>query len=227
MPDTPSRLAAAGTPLSWYGTLVGAFAALLVVSNIAAVKLIGLGRLELFGTGIDITVDGGALLFPLTYVLGDVLAEVFGFKAARRAIWVGFVCAALAVGSFWLVGVAPPAANWLGQGAFTQTLGFVPRVVAASLAGYLAGQLSNAFTLTAMKRRADTALWRRLLGSTLVGELADTAVFCTVAFYGVITGPQFFGYAALGYIYKCLAEVVLLPITYGVIRATRRHEARL
>jgi uncharacterized integral membrane protein (TIGR00697 family) len=202
--------------------LVGLFAALLVISNVSAVKLIGLGAVDLFGVRFDVTVDGGVFLFPLTYILGDVLAEVFGFKAARRAIVLGFACSALAVLSFWLVQISPPAAGWAGQGAYEETLGFVPRVIGASLAGYLVGQLLNAFTLTAMKRRSGgRALWARLLGSTAVGELADTLVFCAIAFYGVITGPQFVGYAILGYIYKCLVEVALLPVTYRVVAWVR------
>jgi uncharacterized integral membrane protein (TIGR00697 family) len=208
-----------------YPLLVGGFTALLVISNISAVKLISLGRVELFGSAFDLTVDGGIFLFPLTYIIGDVLAEVFGFKAARRAILTGFVCSALAVGSFWLVQISPPADGWAGQQAYEQILGFVPRIVGASLLAYLAGQLLNALVLTAMKGRAQAQpLWVRLISSTAVGELADTVVFCLVAFYGIITGPQFIGYAALGYIYKCLVEIVLLPVTYRVIRFVRRRE---
>jgi uncharacterized integral membrane protein (TIGR00697 family) len=209
-----------------YPALVGLFTSLLVISNVSAVKLIGLGTVELFGARFDVTVDGGVFLFPLTYILGDVLAEVFGFRAARKAILLGFVCAVLAVGSFWLVQVSPPASGWTGQAAYEQVLGFVPRIVGASLAGYLVGQLLNALTLTAMKRRSrGKALWARLLGSTAVGELADTVVFCTIAFYGVISGAQFLGYVALGYVYKCLVEVVLLPVTYRVVAWVRRREA--
>jgi uncharacterized integral membrane protein (TIGR00697 family) len=205
--------------------LVGLFTALLVISNVSAVKLIGLGTVELFGARFDVTVDGGVFLFPATYILGDVLAEVFGFKAARRAILLGFVCSALAVGSFWLVQLSPPAEGWTGQAAYQAILGFVPRVVGASLAGYLVGQLLNALTLTAMKRRASgRPLWVRLLGSTAVGELADTVVFCTIAFYGVIAGAQFVGYVALGYVYKCLVEAALLPVTYRLVALVRRHE---
>ncbi|MDR1634069.1 MAG: queuosine precursor transporter [Bifidobacteriaceae bacterium] len=211
---------------STYAPLVGLFTALLVISNVSAVKLIGLGAVELFGTRFDVTVDGGVFLFPLTYILGDVLAEVFGFKAARRAILLGFVCALVAAGSFWLVQVSPAAAGWTGQDAYGEILGFVPRIVGASLVAYLVGQLLNALTLTAMKKRSrGKALWARLLGSTAVGELADTVVFCTIAFYGVITGPQFLGYVALGYIYKCLVEAILLPATYRVVAWVKRREA--
>ncbi|MDR2348820.1 MAG: queuosine precursor transporter [Bifidobacteriaceae bacterium] len=224
-PDPPSG-PPPGATRGWYAGLVGLFTALLVISNVSAVKLIGLGSLGLGGLDLDLTVDGGAFLFPVTYILGDVLAEVYGFRATRRAILLGFFCSALAVASFWLVQAAPPAANWGGQAAYEATLGFVPRIVAASLAGYLAGQLSNALVLTAMKRRSGgRALWRRLLGSTAVGEAADTAVFCVIAFYGVIRGAQFAGYLVLGYVYKCLVEALLLPVTYRVVAAVKRHDS--
>jgi uncharacterized integral membrane protein (TIGR00697 family) len=206
--------------------LVGLFTALLVISNVSATKLIGLGTVGLFGAHFDLTVDGGIFLFPLTYILGDILAEVFGFRAARQAILLGFVCSVLAAGSFWLVQISPAASGWTAQTAYQAILGFVPRIVGASLAGYLVGQLLNALTLTAMKRRnADRPLWIRLLGSTAAGEFADTVVFCTIAFYGVITGPQFAGYVVLGYIYKCLIEVLLLPVTYRLVALVKRHEA--
>jgi uncharacterized integral membrane protein (TIGR00697 family) len=225
-----SETIAASVPRSvsgFYAPLVGLFTALLVISNVSAVKLIGLGEVTLVGASFDVTVDGGVFLFPLTYILGDVLAEVFGFKASRRAILLGFGCAVLAMASFWLVQISPPAAGWRGQAAYQQILGFVPRVVVASLAGYLVGQLLNALVLTALKRRAPDgrALWVRLVGSTAVGELADTLVFCVVAFYGVIAGAQFAGYVALGYFYKCLVEVLLLPLTYRVIAFVKRREA--
>jgi uncharacterized integral membrane protein (TIGR00697 family) len=213
--------AAAGT----FPILVALFCALLVISNVAAVKLFGPGTVTIGGHHWDVTFDGGAFLFPLTYIIGDVLAEVFGFKAARRAIITGFACSALASGVFWLVQVVPPAANWEGQAAYEQTLGVVPRIVGASLAGYLAGQLLNAWFMGVIKKATrGKALWVRLLGSTAVGEAADTVVFCTIAFYGVITGGQFWGYLALGYVYKCLVEVLLLPITYRVVAWVRRRE---
>jgi len=208
--------------------LTGLFCALLVISNVSAVKLIGVGSVNLFGGDWVVTVDGGVFLFPLTYVVGDVLAEVFGFRAARRAILLGFGCAALMVLSFWLVQIAPSAENWHGQAAYQEILGFVPRIVLASLAAYLVGQLLNAWTLVLIKRRTgERALWVRLLGSTAVGEAADTVIFCTIAFLGVITGSQFVVYVVVGYIYKCLIEVLLLPITYRVIALIRRHEANL
>jgi uncharacterized integral membrane protein (TIGR00697 family) len=194
--------------------VVAAFCALLLVSNVAAVKLIGIGPLVF---------DGGALAFPLTYVLGDVLAEVWGFRASRRAIVLGLVLSALAAGVWGLVSLAPAAPDWDGQAAYAAVLGFVPRIVAASLAGYLVGQLANAWVLVRVKAAmAERALWLRLVVSTLVGEAADTVVFCVVAFGGVLAGGRLVGYVAAGYLYKCLIEVALLPLTYAVVRRARR-----
>lgn len=196
-----------------YALVVASFCGLLLISNVAAVKLIALG---------PVTVDGGALLFPLTYILGDVLAEVWGFAAARRAIVLGFALGLLASLTFWAVQLLPPAPNWENQEGFEAVLGFVPRIVAASLVAYLVGQLLNAWVLVRIKKvTGERSLWLRLLGSTVVGEAADTAVFCFIAFFGVITGTQWLGYAVVGYLYKVLIEAALLPLTYAAIRRLR------
>lgn len=186
------------------------------MSNIGAVKLIEFG---------PIITDGGAFLFPLVYIVGDVLSEVYGLKAARRAIFLAFALSILASLTFWAVQAAPPADGWENQGAFEAVLGFVPRIVLASVCGFLVGQLLNAYVLVKIKERtAERALWFRLIGSTVVGELADTLTFCTIAFYGVITGSDFVNYVITGYVYKTLLEVVLLPITYRVIALMKRIE---
>lgn len=201
---------------SLYPLIVGAFVGVLLISNIGATKLIAFGPL---------ITDGGAFLFPLAYVIGDILSEVYGLRAARRAIWLGFVMLVIAAATFWLVQISPPAAAYENQAAFEAVLGFVPRIVAASIAGYLVGQLLNAYVLVRIKERtAERALWLRLIGSTVVGELADTIVFCTIAFYGVITGAEFVTYVVVGYVYKTLLEVVLLPVTYPVIGWIKRRE---
>ena len=199
-----------------YDLIVVLFCGLLLISNIGATKLIQFG---------PIITDGGALLFPMTYILGDVLSEVYGFRRAKRAILMGFGLSILASFTFWLVQEAPPADAYTNQKAFEAVLGFVPRIVLASVLGYLAGQLLNAYVLVKIKERTrEKALWLRLIGSTVVGELADTAVFCTVAFFGVITGGEFISYVVTGYVYKVLVEVVFLPITYPVIALVKRHE---
>ena len=199
-----------------YPSLVAIFVALLLISNIGAVKLISFGPL---------ITDGGAFLFPLVYIMGDVLAEVYGWKAARRAILLGFAMSILAAVTFFLVQISPPADAWENQEAFEAVLGFVPRIVVASVLGFLVGQLLNAYVLVWMKKRTkEGKLWARLLGSTVVGEFADTLVFCTIAFYGIITGGDFIIYVIVGFVYKTAVEVILLPVTYRVIAFVKRRE---
>ena len=196
--------------------VVGVFVALLLISNIGATKLIAFGPL---------ITDGGVFLFPLVYIVGDVLAEVYGWKAARRAILLAFAMSILAAVTFWLVQISPPADAYEHQAAFEAVLGFVPRIVLASVLGFVVGQLINAYVLVWIKERtAEGSLWKRLLGSTAVGQLADTLVFCTVAFYGVITGSEFVTYVIVGYLYKTAVEVLLLPVTYQAIKVVKRHE---
>lgn len=214
--STPHTAHFAATTRSLYPVIVGVFVGLLLISNIGAVKLIEFG---------PIITDGGAFLFPLVYIAGDILSEVYGFKAARKAILIGFAMSILAALTFWLVQISPPAEAWGNQEAFESVLGFVPRIVLASVAGYLVGQLLNAWVLVKIKERTqEKALWLRLLGSTAVGEFADTIVFCTIAFYGVITGEEFLVYVAFGFAYKTLVEVVLLPVSYAVIGWVKRRE---
>ncbi len=213
------------TPSATYAVVMSVFCCLLLISNVAATKTI---------TVIDdlpviegIFTDGGALLFPLTYVLGDVLAEVYGLKQARRAIFVGFVMAAIASVTFLIVGWAPAGPGYENQDAFQAVLGFVPRIVIASLIGYTAGQLLNAWVLVKMKdRNRDGRLWTRLVGSTIVGEFADTVLFCVIAFVGVFpTWTSLASFTVTGYVYKVAIEVLFLPVTYAVIRNIKRARA--
>jgi len=214
--STPSAPHFAKVGSSVYPTIVAVFVGLLLISNIGAVKLIAFGPL---------ITDGGAFLFPLVYIVGDVLAEVYGWKAARRAILIGFAMAILAAVTFYLVQISPPADGWENQAAFEAVLGFVPRIVLASILGFLVGQLLNAYVLVWIKKRTqEKKLWARLMGSTIVGEFADTLVFCTVAFYGVITGGDFLTYVIVGFVYKTAVEIILLPVTYRVIAYVKRRE---
>lgn len=218
-----------------YDIVVAVFCGLLLISNVAATKLIAfgpdvtLGGLQL----LPLVTDGGALLFPLTYVLGDVLAEVYGFRRARRAIWVGFGLAAVMSACFALVDLAPASADWPYGDAWHSVLGFVPRIVIASLLGYLAGQMLNALVLVRIRARTGpNHLWARLVGSTLVGEFADTVVFCTIAFgpLGAVLGGEsipldaLLNYIVVGFVWKVLVEVACLPITYRVIGFVRARE---
>lgn len=215
--------------------VVASFVALLLIANVAATKLIELGpHFSLGGVQIlPLVTDGGAVLFPLTYILGDVLAEVYGLRQARRAIVLGFAMSALMSVTFLVVGMAPPASDWTLQDAWVSVLGFVPRIVVASLVAYLLGQLLNAWVLVVIKRRTgESRLWVRLLTSTVAGEFVDTLVFCTIAFGplgawmggGSIPLPALINYVAVGFVYKVGVEAVLLPLTYRVIAAVKRRE---
>src|SRR6478672_11224082 len=216
----------ATAPSGIYAVIVAVFCGLLLISNIAATKTITVvdGLPEFVGGGIF--TDGGAFLFPLTYIVGDVLAEVYGLRQAKRAIWVGFGLGALASVTFLAVGAAPPGPGYENQDAFLAVLGFVPRIVLASLAGYLAGQFLNAYVLVKIKERTRARrMWVRLVGSTVVGEFADTALFCFIAFVGVFpTWSGLISYTVTGYLYKVAVEVIFLPVTYAVIRAIKKRE---
>lgn len=212
----------AATGSKFYPTIAAMFVALLLISNIAATKGIQFG---------PIITDGGAFLFPLTYILGDVLSEVYGLRAANKVIITGFAAALLAAGIFQLVAISPPIAGdeWTASfgEAFALVLGVVPQILLASVSGYLFGQLLNAFVLVWIKRRfGERRLWVRLIGSTVVGEFADTLIFCSIAAtaIGITSLSQFANYFVVGYVYKTLLEVVLLPITYPVIRAVKKRE---
>ncbi len=156
-----------------YPWLVTIFVVTFLISNINATKGVQLGPL---------VTDGAFFLFPLAYIVGDVLSECYGFKSTRRAIYIGFAMALLAVVCFYIAIWLPAADFYEGQEAFAATLGLVPRIVLASLAGYLVGQLLNAWTLTAMKKRTgEKGLFSRLIASTVVGEFGDTLLFCAIA----------------------------------------------
>ena len=214
-------------PEGQYHVVVTAFVGLLLISNVAAVKLIQFGGdFELFGFQIlPIITDGGAILFPLTYVIGDLLAEIYGFRGARRAIVIGFVMSAIASLTFLLVGIAPPADSWGNQEAFDAILGFVPRIVLASLLAYAFGQFLNAWVLVKLKERMqEGALWVRLLSSTVAGQAVDTTIFCLVAFGGLMTSVEMINYIVVGFIYKVLVEILVMPVTYQAVKYVKRKE---
>jgi queuosine precursor transporter len=213
-----SRIAAfASTRGRYYAVVLAVFCCILLISNIAATKVIGFG---------PIVTDGGAFLFPIAYILGDVISEVYGFAAARRAVITGFAMQLLATLVFFLVQISPPGPGYENQEAFEAVIGFYPRIVLASLLGYVVGQLLNSFVLVRIKRvMGEKRLWVRLLTSTGVGEAADTLIFCTVAFAGVIPGWDFLSYVIFGFVYKVGVEIILMPVTYRVISLFKKHES--
>ncbi|KWX23937.1 queuosine precursor transporter [Mycolicibacterium wolinskyi] len=203
---------------AYYPTLVAVFTALVLISNVAATKGVAFGPL---------LTDGGFIVFPLTYVIGDVLSEVYGFKAASRAILIGFAMQALAVVVLWTTVRLPAAPDYANQDALATTVESITGLAAAGLAGFLSGQLVNAAIVVMIKQRTkERHLWARLLGSTVVGQFADTLVFCAIAapIIGFGNMGSFAVYAAIGWIYKTVIEAVLLPVTYRVIAVIKRRE---
>jgi uncharacterized integral membrane protein (TIGR00697 family) len=212
------------TGSAYYPTLVAVFTGLVLISNVAATKGIAFG--PIIGDWSLIT-DGGFVVFPLTYVIGDVLSEVYGFRATRRAIYIAFVMEALAAFTFWLTAVLPPADFYTNQAAFEAVVKPFTQLVIAGLAGFIVGQTLNAWVVVRIKARfGERHLWARLIGSTVVGEFADTLVFCSIAAaaIGISTWSDFLTYLTLGWIYKTAVEVVVLPVTYRVIAFVKRRE---
>jgi queuosine precursor transporter len=203
---------------AYYPTLVAVFTGLVLISNVAATKGVAFGPL---------LTDGGFIVFPLTYIIGDVLSEVYGFKAARRAVIIGFSMQALAVLVLWATVHLPAAPDYANQDALATTVESITGLAVAGLAGFLVGQLMNAWVVVQVKQRTkEQHLWARLLGSTVVGQFSDTLVFCAIAapIIGFGNIGAFAVYAALGWIYKTAVEAVLLPVTYRVIAFIKRRE---
>ncbi|WP_413251376.1 queuosine precursor transporter [Tomitella gaofuii] len=209
---------------SYYPAIIAIFAPLLLISNLCATKGVAFG--PIVGEWSIIT-DGGFFLFPLAYVLGDVLSEVYGFRATRRAILLGFGVAALGALAFWVTSILPAADFYENQDAFDTVTQAYFQVLAASLAGYLVGQTLNAYVLVRIKEvTRERHLWARLIGSTVVGELADTLVFCLIAAgaIGLSGAGDMTTYVVLGFVYKTAVEVLLMPVTYRVIAALKARE---
>ncbi len=203
---------------AYYPVLVAVFTALVIVSNVTATKGVAFG---------PIITDGGFIVFPLTYVIGDVLSEVYGFKAARRAIFTGFAMNILAAAAFWVTIYLPAADFYENQEHFENIAGAYTGLIVAGLAGFIVGQTLNAWVVVLIKERTkEKYLWARLIGSTFVGQLGDTVVFCAIAasVIGITSFGDFVNYTVLGWLYKTAVEILLLPITYRVIGFIKRRE---
>jgi len=216
----------ARVPRSYYDVVVAVFVGLLLVSGVSATKLFQGPRVPLvsdwFYGGGPLIFDGGAFLFPLSYVVGDIMTEVYGWQRARRAIWVGFAMTFLAAVTYRVVAWTTPVEGFETWG---QVLAPMTRIAVAGLAGYLAGNLLNSYVLVRLKARmAEERVALRLVVSTLVGELVDTLLFCTIAFAGTISLADLGNYTLTGYVYKCLVEVCVVPVTLLVIRRLKRIE---
>ena len=205
------------------------FVTVLVVSNIASsAKIVDWG-FNLFG--VPMAFDAGTILFPISYIFGDILTEVYGYKQSRRVIWAGFACLALSAAVFWLVRLMPGEVTWQGYAgdeAYNAILGGMSTggIVLASLAGFWTGEFTNSFILAKMKVMTEGRwLWARTIGSTIFGQLVDTVVFVVVASaFGVFPWSLFLTLTATNYLFKCGVEALMTPVTYVIVGALKRAE---
>lgn len=200
----------------FFTLITGLFVAVLLISNVASSKLVAFGPLSF---------DGGTILFPISYIFGDILTEVYGYRKSRQVIWIGFGSALLMMVVFITVGWLPSAAGWDNQDAYNKILGLTPRIVVGSLIAFFAGEFSNSYILAKMKIfTAGRWLFSRTIGSTIVGEGIDTLIFIMVAFAGVYPWDVVWLLIISNYIFKVSFEVILTPLTYAVVRYLKRNE---
>ena len=213
----------------YFDLVMAAFVTVLIVSNIASsAKIVDWGVSLL---GLRLAFDGGTILFPVSYIFGDVLTEVYGYRRSRRVIWTGFACLAVSALVLWLVRIMPGESGWRaagGQQAYESALGGMSSggIVLASLAAYFAGEFSNSFVLARMKILTKGRwLWTRTIGSTLVGEAVDTAIFVVIAsLTGVFPWTIFLTLVVTNYIFKCAIEAVMTPVTYRIVHRLKSVE---
>lgn len=199
-------------------TITALFVTVLLISNVASTKIVALGPL---------TFDGGTILFPLSYIFGDILTEVYGYGRSRKVIWIGFTAALLMSVTFIIVGALPPAPDWPNQEAFDRILGLTPRIVLASLIAYFAGEFSNSFTLAKLKIVTNgQQLWLRTISSTLIGQVVDTALFILIAFAGVegFSRSLLWTLIVSNYLFKCGVEILFTPVTYWITGWLKQQE---
>lgn len=203
--------------MSWrFVSCAALFVTCLLTANTIAAKLILVG-------GVVLT--AGIVIFPISYVIGDVLTEVWGYAAARRVIWLGFACNALMVAAIWLGGQLPPAPFWTGDAAYAEILGQTPRIVAASFVAYLIGEFANSFVLAKLKIvTRGRWLWLRTIGSTIVGQALDTGVFVSLAFAGTVPPGVLAQIIAGQWLFKVLYEAAATPLTYAVVAWLKARE---
>lgn len=209
--------AIAGRHFRYFDFVMAAFVAILLLSNvIGAAKPASVGGF-VFGAGI--------LFFPISYVIGDVLTEVYGYARARRCIWAGFAALIFMAFMSWVVVALPPAAGWDGQAAYEKVFGQVWRIVLASITAFWAGEFVNSYVLARMKVwTGGRMLWTRTIGSTIFGQAIDSAIFYPLAFLGVWSTTQVLTVMATNWVLKVLWEVVLTPVTYLVVGFLKRRE---
>ncbi len=209
----------------FYDLLVHAFVVVLLISNLVGQKICAIPLGTWGGAPVIANVSGAQLLFPITYIFGDIFTEVYGYGASRRAIWIGFAaCAALALMGLVVVWI-PGAESWQNQKAFEVVFYTVPRFIAASLVAFWLGEFTNSFTLAKMKIWTNGRfLWARTIGSTVTGQFVDTTVLILIAFGGYTPWGTMFNLILSGYLAKVLYEALATPLTYLVVNRLKRAE---
>jgi queuosine precursor transporter len=200
----------------FFDLLLSIFVVILLISNLVGTKICAFGPFR---------VSGAQLLFPITYIFGDVFTEVYGYSASRRVIWIGFFASGL-LAVMGLISVAlPPAPDWPNQKAFATVFEFVPRLVTASLIAYWCGEFANSFVLAKMKLvTKGRYLWTRTVGSTIVGQAVDTVVVMILAFGGSLSVSLIANLIVTGYTFKVVYEVLATPLTYAIVNFLKRVE---
>ncbi len=210
------RSAAPRGSYRYLNLVTGIFVTCLIVSNIITVKIVAVG---------PVILSAAITIFPISYIFGDILTEVYGYARSRQIIWTGFACNALAVLAIQIGASLPAASFWEGQAAYEQILGYAPRLLFASFVAYLIGEFVNSFALAKLKiLTRGKQLWLRTISSTLVGEGLDTALFTLIAFTGTLTFGEMLNISATEWFLKCLYEVLATPLTYAIVNFLKRTE---
>lgn len=201
---------------NWFLVIVGGAISSLIVANIIAVKLI-----TIFG----FTMPAAVIIFPISYIFGDILTEVYGYKQARRVIWLGFFCNLMVVTAIYIAQILPGASFWDAQAAYERILGFAPRLLLASFAAYLIGSFANSIVLARMKVMTKGRwLWARTIGSTLIGEGLDSLVFILIAFVGTVPAAGLPTIIVAQWLTKTVYEIIATPLTYRIVNYLKKKE---
>jgi uncharacterized integral membrane protein (TIGR00697 family) len=214
----------AGTTFRYYDFVMAAFVAILLLSNVIGAGKVAVIHMPVLGNW---PFGAGILFFPVSYVIGDVLTEVYGYARARRVIWAGFAAVAFMAFMSWVVVALPPAPSWGNQAAYQTIFGQVPRIVLASMCAFWAGEFVNSYVLARMKVWSrGRHLWMRTIGSTIVGEGVDSLIFYPLAFLGAAgwTGHLVVVVLFTQWALKVGWEVILTPVTYAVVGWLKRAE---
>ena len=197
--------------------IAAAYVTCLLLSNIIAGKM--------WAVTENITLPAAVILFPVTYIFGDIFTEVYGFKKARIIIWLGFACSFFAVGIYLITIALPHPGFWEGQEAYATVMGTTPRVAVASFAGYLFGEFSNSIVLSKLKVKTNgSKLWLRTILSTVVGEGFDSVIFITISFWGTMDNSTVLQMILFQYLFKVIYEVLFTPVTYKIVDVVKKKE---